>query len=102
MKNAKVNDSALILWDFFPTAASTATTRIFMHCLDAADNGPEKVYVHCFMDGRDTPPESGQRLYRRTGKMKEIGCGEIATVEGRYWQWTATTAGIASRKLTRR
>lgn len=46
----------------------------------------EKVFVHCFMDGRDTPPHSGvefvQRLQR---KMRELGVGEIATLCGRYY-----------------
>jgi 2,3-bisphosphoglycerate-independent phosphoglycerate mutase len=44
------------------------------------------VFVHCFMDGRDTPPESGagyiEQLER---KMREIGVGNIASVSGRYY-----------------
>lgn len=46
----------------------------------------EQVFVHCFMDGRDTPPESGigfiQQLQQ---KIREIGVGTIATVSGRYY-----------------
>ena len=46
----------------------------------------EKVYVHCFLDGRDVPPTSGLGYVRELeAKMKEIGIGEIATVMGRYW-----------------
>ena len=45
-----------------------------------------EVFVHCFMDGRDTPPESGagfiEELQR---KMSEYGIGKIATVVGRYY-----------------
>ena len=48
--------------------------------------GVEKVYVHCFMDGRDVPPTSGIEFVRELEqKIKEIGVGEIATVMGRYW-----------------
>jgi len=46
----------------------------------------EKVFVHCFMDGRDTPPNSGRDYVRQLQqKMREIGVGEIATVVGRYY-----------------
>jgi len=46
----------------------------------------EKVFVHCFMDGRDTPPNSGRDFVRQLQqKMRELGVGEIATVVGRYY-----------------
>src|SRR5438876_1661055 len=46
----------------------------------------EKVFVHCFMDGRDTPPNSGRDYVRQLQqKMRELGVGEIATVIGRYY-----------------
>jgi len=46
----------------------------------------EKVFVHCFMDGRDTPPNSGCDFVRQLQqKMRELGVGEIATVVGRYY-----------------
>ena len=46
----------------------------------------EKVYVHCFLDGRDVPPTSGIDYVRELqAKMDEIGVGKIATVMGRYW-----------------
>src|SRR6266513_2187424 len=45
----------------------------------------EKVLVHCFMDGRDTPPNSGRDYVRQLQeKMRELGVGEIATLVGRY------------------
>ena len=48
--------------------------------------GLEKVYVHCFTDGRDTPPESGKNYIRELqDQMERIGCGTIATVGGRYY-----------------
>ena len=52
----------------------------------AKREGLEKVYVHCFLDGRDTPPASGKGYVEELQtKMKEIGVGEIATVAGRYY-----------------
>jgi 2,3-bisphosphoglycerate-independent phosphoglycerate mutase len=46
----------------------------------------EKVFVHCFMDGRDTPPHSGKEFVQRLQKkMRELGVGEIATIVGRYY-----------------
>ena len=52
----------------------------------AKRHGVEKVFVHCFMDGRDTPPHSGKEFVQRLQKkMRELGVGEIATVVGRYY-----------------
>jgi 2,3-bisphosphoglycerate-independent phosphoglycerate mutase len=46
----------------------------------------ENVLVHCFMDGRDTPPNSGRDYVRQLQqKMRELGVGEIATLVGRYY-----------------
>ena len=46
----------------------------------------ENVYVHCFMDGRDTPPASGESyITKLEEKMKEKGIGKIATISGRFY-----------------
>ena len=46
----------------------------------------EDVYVHCFMDGRDTPPTSGETyIAELEEKMKEKGVGKIATITGRFY-----------------
>ena len=46
----------------------------------------EHVFVHCFMDGRDTPPESGAGYLEQVEKeLRQIGIGKIATVSGRYY-----------------
>lgn len=51
----------------------------------AASKGVE-VLIHCFMDGRDTPPSSGLGyLEELTRSLEQIGGGRIATVSGRYW-----------------
>src|SRR5258707_14848360 len=45
----------------------------------------EKVFVHCFLDGRDTPPNSGRDYVRQLQqKLRELGEGEIATLAGRH------------------
>src|SRR5438874_7280372 len=52
----------------------------------AKDAGLRRVYVHCFLDGRDTPPSSAEKyVAAMQDKFKEIGVGEIATVVGRYY-----------------
>src|SRR2546423_2206237 len=46
----------------------------------------ERVFVHCFMDGRDTPPHSGRDVVRQLQqKIRELGVGEIASLVGRYY-----------------
>jgi len=46
----------------------------------------EQVFVHCFMDGRDTPPESGAGYLEQVEKeLRQIGVGKIASVSGRYY-----------------
>ena len=46
----------------------------------------DRVYVHCFLDGRDTPPASGEGfILELEEKMKEIGVGKIASIMGRYY-----------------
>jgi 2,3-bisphosphoglycerate-independent phosphoglycerate mutase len=46
----------------------------------------EKVFLHCFMDGRDTPPHSGRGFVEQLQqKMRQLGVGEVATLVGRYY-----------------
>jgi len=52
----------------------------------AKERGLSQVYVHCFMDGRDVPPDSGKGFIEQLEiEMKRIGIGKIATVMGRYY-----------------
>ncbi len=52
----------------------------------AKRKGLSKVYLHCFLDGRDVSPTSGADFLRRTQEAcQEIGVGKIATVMGRYY-----------------
>ena len=52
----------------------------------AKREGIEKVYVHCFLDGRDVGPTTGADYVKELeDEMKKIGVGKIATVMGRYY-----------------
>ena len=52
----------------------------------AKREGLEKVYLHAFLDGRDTPPDSGKGFLQAVEKkMQELGVGEIASISGRYY-----------------
>lgn len=52
----------------------------------AKRHGLSKVYVHCFLDGRDTPPTSGKGFVADLErKMLELGVGQVASVAGRYF-----------------
>jgi 2,3-bisphosphoglycerate-independent phosphoglycerate mutase len=52
----------------------------------AKREGVGDVCVHCFMDGRDTPPESGAGFVEALQReMRRIGAGRIATISGRYY-----------------
>ena len=52
----------------------------------AKQNGVERVFVHAFMDGRDTLPTNGAGYIEQLQqKMREYGVGKIATVSGRYY-----------------
>jgi 2,3-bisphosphoglycerate-independent phosphoglycerate mutase len=61
-------------------------THLYALLKMAKQEGVEQVFVHCFMDGRDTPPESGAGYLEQLQKeMRELGVGKIATVSGRYY-----------------
>ena len=50
------------------------------------ENSFDRVYIHCFLDGRDTPPASGENyIIELEDKIKEIGVGKIASIMGRYY-----------------
>jgi len=52
----------------------------------ARDRGVARAFVHCFLDGRDTPPSSAETYVRLLQeKIGETGYGEIATLSGRYY-----------------
>jgi 2,3-bisphosphoglycerate-independent phosphoglycerate mutase len=87
IENAKTNASALHLFGLLSDGGvHSHNTHLYGLLELAKQQGLEKVYVHCFLDGRDTPPASGKGFVEAlSDKMKEIGVGEIATVMGRYY-----------------
>lgn len=61
-------------------------THVFGLLELAKKEGLSKVFVHCFLDGRDTPPASGKGYMEQLcDKMKELGVGQVASVMGRYY-----------------
>ncbi len=61
-------------------------THLYALLRMAAEHKVERVFVHCLMDGRDTPPTSGAGYIEQLQqKMREYGVGKIATVIGRYY-----------------
>ncbi len=61
-------------------------THLFALLEMAKERGLSRVYVHCFLDGRDVPPASGKGYVEQlVEKCKELGVGQIATVMGRYY-----------------
>ena len=87
VENCKKNNSALHLFGLLSTGGvHSHLTHVFALLKLAKDNGLEKVYLHAFLDGRDTPPTSGKGFLDEVeAKMKEIGVGKIATISGRYY-----------------
>ncbi len=52
----------------------------------AAERGAEKIYLHCFLDGRDTPPRSAEDSLKRFDELfAKLGKGRIASLVGRYY-----------------
>ena len=87
VENCKKHDSALHLFGLVSDGGvHSHLTHIYGLLELAKRNGLKKVYVHCFLDGRDTPPESGKGYVEQLEeKMKELGVGEVASVMGRYY-----------------
>ena len=85
--NAKEHDSALHMFGLVSDGGvHSHNTHIYGLLELAKKQGLEKVYVHCFLDGRDTPPASGKEYVEELeAKMQEIGVGEVASVMGRYY-----------------
>lgn len=87
VNNAKENNSSLHFMGLLSDGGVHSHNTHLYGLLELAKRaGLEKVYVHCFLDGRDTPPASGKGYIEALQeKMKEIGVGEIGVVSGRYY-----------------
>lgn len=87
VENCKQNDSALHMFGLLSDGGVHSHITHLYGLLELAKrNGLSKVYVHCFLDGRDTPPSSGKGYAQDLeAEMKKIGVGRIASVMGRYY-----------------
>ena len=87
VNNCKANDSALHMFGLLSDGGVHSHNTHLYGLLELAKrNGLSKVYVHAFLDGRDTPPASGKGYVEELeAKMAEIGVGEVASVSGRYY-----------------
>ena len=107
VENCLTRDSNLHLMGLASDVGVHSQLAHLFACVElAARRGLTKVYVHCFSDGRDSPPTSGVGYLRRIEQeMRRIGVGRIASVCGRYWamdrdsRWKRTER--AYRMLTR-
>jgi len=87
VNNCKTNDSALHMFGLLSDGGVHSHNTHLYGLLELAKrNGLEKVYVHAFLDGRDTPPASGKEYAEQLeAEMAKIGVGKIASVAGRYY-----------------
>ena len=87
VENCKKNNSALHMYGLVSDGGvHSHNTHIYGLLELAKRNSLENVFVHCFLDGRDTPPASGKDFVAELeAKMAEIGVGKVASVMGRYY-----------------
>ena len=97
MENVKKNGSDLHLYGLLSNGGvHSHITHLFGLLEMAKKEGVENVYVHCFLDGRDTAPTSGKEFIEELeDKMKEIGVGKIASISGRYYACLLYTSDAA-------
>lgn len=87
MENCKKNNSDLHLFGLLSDGGVHSHISHIYGLLEMAKkNGVSNVYVHAFLDGRDTPPASAKDFVARLeDKMAEIGVGKVASLAGRYY-----------------
>lgn len=87
VKHAKENNSALHLMGLVSPGGVHSSEEHLLALIDFAKNeGLEKVYVHAFLDGRDTPPQSAIGFVETIEKkLSSVGLPKVASVMGRYW-----------------
>ena len=87
MENAAKNKKKLHFMGLLSDGGVHSLNKHLYYLLEmAAKKGLSEVYIHCFMDGRDTLPHSGIDFIRElTDAAKDAGAGKIATIMGRYY-----------------
>ena len=87
IENCKKNNTKLHLFGLLSNGGVHSHNSHLYALIELAKReGLKDVFVHCFLDGRDVPPDSGKEFIEELEiKLKEIGIGKIATVMGRYY-----------------
>ncbi|MEX1307268.1 MAG: 2,3-bisphosphoglycerate-independent phosphoglycerate mutase [Eubacteriales bacterium] len=87
VQNAKNQGTALHLYGLISDGGvHSHNTHVYAFVEKAKKAGLTDVFIHCFMDGRDVPPDSGKGYIEELeAKLAEIGVGKIASVMGRYY-----------------
>ena len=101
MDAAKAEGKALHILGLLSDGGVHSHIRHIFACIRMAkERGLDKVFLHCFLDGRDVPPTSGAGFVKELADYcAEIGCGRIATIQGRFWgmdrdkRWDRVEAG---------
>ena len=87
IENCKKNHSKLHILGLLSDGGVHSHIRHLFGLLEMAKRRDfEDVYVHCFLDGRDTPPASAESyIIKLQDKMAEKGIGKIASISGRFY-----------------
>ena len=87
IENCKKNNSKLHILGLVSDGGVHSHIRHLYGLLELAKRRDfEDVYVHCFLDGRDTPPASAEGyIIKLQEKMQEKGIGKIASISGRFY-----------------
>ena len=87
MNHAKENNSALHIFGLVSTGGAHSSLDHLLALIKmAAENGLKQVYVHAFLDGRDTPPQSACSFIQPVeDELKKYGLPPVATIIGRYY-----------------
>ena len=87
MDAAKAEGKALHILGLLSDGGVHSHIKHIEACVEMAkERGLEKVFLHCFLDGRDVPPTSGAGYVKQLDDfVKELGCGKIATIQGRFY-----------------
>ena len=80
------NKAVHIMGLLSPGGVHSHEEQLFAAVRLAAERGAKKLFLHAFLDGRDTPPRSAApSLERAEAVFAELGTGRVASVHGRYW-----------------
>ena len=109
MKHARVGERRLHLFGLVSDGGvHSQQAHLYALLKMAKQNGVDRVFVHAFMDGRDTLPTNGAGyLEQLLQKMREYNSGKIATVNGRYYamdrdrRWERIAQGLQRDGLWR-